>query len=412
MRVLFFSNNPSDYYNDTLGTGYHGGGWVSSVLGLIKEECTVGFAFFTGSKADGRKTVGGVEYFPVFNPFDSRRGRVKKLLPGGFAREDKYLLNKYSDIVEDFRPDVIVVFGSEHSFGLVAEKTQIPVILHVQGLLGPCLKNYFPPTASWRKYILSAGGFSKALWRFYFMRRWRYSAEREKKILRTVGNYFCRTDWDKAQIREANPDAKIFHCEEVLRDVFYNCKPWSKPSGGKPVFVTTISEAPYKGMDLILRTGSILKADGFLFDWKVYGNVDPAFFEKITGIGCADAGITLCGPAPAEVIAEELSCCTAYVHPSYIDNSPNSVCEAQIIGAPAVASRTGGIPSIIEDGKTGLLFPVGDAAALAGIMEGFIKDSGTISGNAAGQKAAEIRHSKNNIKANFLAALNSLNRNI
>jgi len=44
-----------------------------------------------------------------------------------------------------------------------------------------------------------------------------------------------------------------------------------------------------------------------------------------------------------------------YVHPSYIDNSPNSVCEAQLLGAAVVATSVGGVPSLIDDGQTGFL---------------------------------------------------------
>ena len=43
------------------------------------------------------------------------------------------------------------------------------------------------------------------------------------------------------------------------------------------------------------------------------------------------------------------------LHPSYIDNSPNSVCEAQLVGLPVVASNVGGVSSLITEGETGLL---------------------------------------------------------
>ncbi len=42
--------------------------------------------------------------------------------------------------------------------------------------------------------------------------------------------------------------------------------------------------------------------------------------------------------------------------------------EAQAAGIPVIASALGGILDIIEDGRTGTLFPAGDAAALAGAM--------------------------------------------
>ena len=43
------------------------------------------------------------------------------------------------------------------------------------------------------------------------------------------------------------------------------------------------------------------------------------------------------------------------VHPTYIDNSPNSVCEAQLAGLPVIATDVGGVSSLIENLQTGLL---------------------------------------------------------
>jgi glycosyltransferase involved in cell wall biosynthesis len=57
---------------------------------------------------------------------------------------------------------------------------------------------------------------------------------------------------------------------------------------------------------------------------------------------------------PNEMITQfEKSMCL--VHPSYIDNSPNSVCEAQLCGIPVIASNVGGLESLIENNKTGIL---------------------------------------------------------
>jgi len=50
---------------------------------------------------------------------------------------------------------------------------------------------------------------------------------------------------------------------------------------------------------------------------------------------------------------------------SWVENYPNSLCEAQLLGMPCVASYAGGMPSMVEDGVTGLHFPAGDAGVLA-----------------------------------------------
>ncbi len=43
------------------------------------------------------------------------------------------------------------------------------------------------------------------------------------------------------------------------------------------------------------------------------------------------------------------------MHPTYIDNSPKTVCEAQISALPVIATNVGGVSSLIENDRTGLL---------------------------------------------------------
>ena len=64
-------------------------------------------------------------------------------------------------------------------------------------------------------------------------------------------------------------------------------------------------------------------------------------------------------------MARELCRAHVFVISSYIENSPNSLCEAMQVGLPCVATYAGGIPSLVRNGSTGLLFPPGDAPLLA-----------------------------------------------
>lgn len=382
MRVLWFTN--------AFATKYYGYGWVSSLEEKVSPLVTL--------------KVANVK------PEDSRKSRIKKLF-FGFGAEDRYLCKKYLEVVEEFKPDIIQIFGSEHAFGLIADKVDCPVILHVQGIMGPYFKAYMPKGMSWSSYIFSAGGFGEAVGRLYTLRRWRHAVRREKKIIGLVQNYLCRTSWDKAETLKAHPGAKIFEGGEVLRREFYAASPAVERHGGKFTIVTTISEPPYKGMDLVLRAGKILKDKGLEFCWKVYGDVSPSYFEKRTGISCNEAGISLCGVAPASVLAGELAACDVYVHPSYIDNSPNSVCEAQMMGAPVVAAAVGGVPSLVDEGRTGLLFPSGDATALAAVLERFF-DSALrapleMTGKAA-RAVAQKRHDPERIVAELMSVYKEL----
>lgn len=50
---------------------------------------------------------------------------------------------------------------------------------------------------------------------------------------------------------------------------------------------------------------------------------------------------------------------------SRAEGTPQAVIEAGVAGRPVIASRVGGLPELVEDEQTGLLFPSGDDAALA-----------------------------------------------
>ena len=64
-------------------------------------------------------------------------------------------------------------------------------------------------------------------------------------------------------------------------------------------------------------------------------------------------------------IIEELSKADFFIHPSIIDNSPHTVCEAQLIGCPVISSNVGGLPQLVSDGETGWLYPYNEPHTLA-----------------------------------------------
>ncbi len=78
--------------------------------------------------------------------------------------------------------------------------------------------------------------------------------------------------------------------------------------------------------------------------------------------------------APADVVAT-LSGFDALLVPSRLrETGPLVVLEAFAAGIPVIAASSGAIPERVRDGVDGLLFPSGDSAALAGILERFARD--------------------------------------
>ena len=176
--------------------------------------------------------------------------------------------------------------------------------------------------------------------------------------------FMGRTEWDRAYVSLYAPQAHYFHCEEALRLEFF--APTTRSTPKTPLFISTLSGPLYKGHDVILKTAKVLCETGHGdFEWRVFGVGDVRFAERKTGIRASDVHVRPMGNIPAERLRDELLSCTAYVHPSYIDNSPNSVCEAQVLGVPVVATNVGGVSSIVDDGKTGFLVPANDPVSLA-----------------------------------------------
>lgn len=145
------------------------------------------------------------------------------------------------------------------------------------------------------------------------------------------------------------------------------------------------------------------------FEWKVFGNVNPHLFEAQTGLSHEDLNIRLCGVATAEQLRDVLLSSTMYFHPSYVENSSNSVGEAQLVGVPVVASRVGGTDSMVEHGKTGFLYPVTDPYIAAYYIERLVTDANeNLSIGKAAREVALVRHDRQTIVAELLKTYESI----
>jgi len=76
------------------------------------------------------------------------------------------------------------------------------------------------------------------------------------------------------------------------------------------------------------------------------------------------------------------------LNPSLADNMPVSVLEALACGVPVVSTNVGGIPALLEHGRTALLVPPGDPAAMAQAILALLDDAP----RAQAQAAAGLAH--------------------
>jgi len=90
-------------------------------------------------------------------------------------------------------------------------------------------------------------------------------------------------------------------------------------------------------------------------------------------------GVRAHGRIAHESVAQALSSIDVLVVPSiWPENSPLVIQEAFLAGVPVVASRIGGIPEAVDDGRNGLLFRAGDSEDLARVLTRLIRESGLL----------------------------------
>jgi glycosyltransferase involved in cell wall biosynthesis len=79
-----------------------------------------------------------------------------------------------------------------------------------------------------------------------------------------------------------------------------------------------------------------------------------------------------------------------YAASSIFEGLSIALLEAMSLGCPAVVTRTGGFPEVVEDGRNGMLVPVKDPAALAKSLTVLLRDEPRrrLMGEAAKRKAA------------------------
>jgi colanic acid/amylovoran biosynthesis glycosyltransferase len=78
--------------------------------------------------------------------------------------------------------------------------------------------------------------------------------------------------------------------------------------------------------------------------------------------------ITITGWVSSDRVTAEIESARALVLPSFTENMPVAIMEAMARGRPVISTYTGGIPELVQAGKTGWLVPAGDEIALAQAM--------------------------------------------
>ena len=366
MKVLWFEISvPGKFKGDKTPIS----GWQDSLEQIVRTckdiELTIAFE---GTEGMVPKEVDGVKYIPLV-PHYSFWDRKYRNNSNRWNRANK-VVPLAVKCIEEVKPDLIHVFGTEWEFGQVAKYTYIPVVIHMQGCIAPYNDALFPPGYSISDRIIQAGCNIKRQWDIWRERRYQNSWEdMERSNFKVVANYMGRTEWDRQLVEIFHPGAHYYHVEEALRPSFIeNSEAWQPKVGEHKLrLMTTGCSSHWKGMDTLLKTAHALKEQGVDFEWLVAGNMGglKTEIEKKENLMFTDNNVNILGFTGPDDLQRLLLSSDIYVHTAYIDNSPNSVCEAQYLGLPIISTNVGGISSLVIDGKEGKLVPANSCYNMA-----------------------------------------------
>lgn len=149
-----------------------------------------------------------------------------------------------------------------------------------------------------------------------------------------------------------------------------------------------------KGIDVLIDAAAVLRDRRCAARFVIVGDgpLRPALQAQIARLQLDD---TVCLDGFREDVWDCLAAADVVCMPSKMEGMPNALLEALSARRPVVATRVGGIPEAIEDGRSGLLVPPGDAVALADALQRILTNAELAESVAVGGRAV--------VDAGFLA---------
>lgn len=412
VRVLWFSPVPMPAVCRELGlTLPYGGTWIAALLreltGRADLEVAVVWAHRTCA-VRRRFSMDGVTYFVIPEPGRfARKGNWRLRLDDEICLllgidHDRRAVAEAVAAVEEFQPHVVHVFGAENRHGLAAPFIDAPLVTWIQGILDVYRHHFFGSMG-----LAERLRHPRLMWNY---RRMAAYAARERKVYQGCRYFIGRTSWDAAHQVRLQPDARYYVVQDCLRREFYGATPWRCEEAQGSVVYTTTSGSLLKGTDVLLRAVALLRARHPDIRLRVAGVLEKRspvarrLFRLVEDLGLSGRVEFLAQLDSAE-IADELKQARVFVLPSFIENNPNSLAEAQLVGTPVVAAFTGGVQDMVTDAETGLLFQPGDSSVLARRIARVLEDD-NLATHLGGQArlVASQRHSPNRIVDDLLAA--------
>lgn len=271
----------------------------------------------------------------------------------------------WKEVNKEVKPDVVHLHGTEFSHGLayLVACGADNVCVSIQGLTSAYYYYYYYglTRCEIRRAITTLSIIRGGILKGY--KRFKRRGEFEKEILRRVHHIIGRTSWDRERTWAINPDAQYHYGGETLRADFYSGDTWKYEKCTPHTIFLSQAYYPIKGLHMVLRAmplvllhypdaklrvagPDISRSSGWkeIIKLSDYGMIIRKIIKKYKLRDC----ISFTGALDGDGMRREYLQSNVFVCPSSIENSPNSLGEAQILGVPVIASYVGGIPDMMK----------------------------------------------------------------
>jgi glycosyltransferase involved in cell wall biosynthesis len=283
-------------------------------------------------------------------------------------------------VLADFKPDLLHAEGSEMAYTRrMLEGWNGPRLLSLQGVI-----NGYEPyelgalrlgrmLASMRPLQILPALALLLNKRLRFDRRLRG----ERETMAMADHIMGRTPWDKAQAWALNPRASYHHCSRTLRQPFYSLR-WRIEAFERHSIFIGNAASPRKGAHVMLDALALLRREypqvrlviaGERPDAKSRGLRRSVGYQAYLGDRVRELQLTghveFSGLLDAKGMADRMARCHVFAMTSLIENSPNTLGEAMMLGMPCVSAYAGGAAGMARDGAEALFYRAEDPVALA-----------------------------------------------
>jgi glycosyltransferase involved in cell wall biosynthesis len=169
------------------------------------------------------------------------------------------------------------------------------------------------------------------------------------------------------------------------------------------VLVGTVAHMfPRKGYDVMLRALPGIIREISTVHYVIVGAGEAAYEQQLRTLaqtlGIADRVHCV---GFQEDVTPFLSALALYVHPARMEGFGIAVVEALAAGKAVVATRVGGVPEVVDHGRTGLLVAAEDPGELSAAVLSLLHDD--VRRNAMGERGAQVARERFNVTASVAA---------